>query len=872
MPCQRYAKCSDCFLGSVGGDLFMGIKQTIRSSPSLVIVMDRPSMQDKGNGWLLSDIVGAAMSTLCAGLKLDRKSVSVLSVVGCPSPADNPKQVASQVRRHRAARAANPSLPVKEDPDDICGLGDEAAATIAAHGAPVLLMGDAAFARFCPPEMKEHSAESGRGTVWQAGGIWYGSTYSLRKATGDGTLMPVIMSDARKLMAYHAGYRWMDCDTSDAVVFPDTARITADLSALVAWSKAEKAEGRDGAVAYDTETDSKNPMQANLRCVQFSNGALTCIVPLLKNNGVRWPDWDRRIRLLRRFFEVVPVFGHNSGTYDALVIEQSLGITPMMETDTILLDQLSDNNLPHRLGFAVSYRTMAPDAWKADHQATEAQSEKELYVYALRDAHRTWLLRGKLEPIVDSRGQRHLVEREKTLQLIGKKMQRLGLRVNLEAAKVRRDETRDRLNGLLSEFRNAMPAESKSLNPMSSKQLSALLYDKWALPVPEYSEDTGDPSVDDSAMRKMLIEWTLSQEQRDIIQLVRRAKSDFKLLGTYLLPLIPWGQTYKNASGQERPGIVGPDGRVHPTYSRRPSSGRYSSSDPNAQNIDNHTRGLYVPEDGHVFVGCDSKALELACIGEAAQAAHIINWFNSPGVCPHNETMEGVYGPGIWNMAGAPKTRGKKGDPGSVFYNTRGLIKNVRYASIYAAGAPTVWKQVTAAEDENRNLLYAAITLSQVRFIVEKLKTLDPEIPAWWQSQKEDIRRRGYVEDPLWGRRRYLPPDGNLSEVVNHPIQAMGFVIVAEAMYELMYGPQPWFTTYTAGPRPDFDPDIFRFQFSQRTGQVTNTHDSLVWEVKESDGDAALAGLTWAMTRKTRRYGYLTYDAEGKKGKTWEEV
>ena len=870
MPCVLSDSCVGCALGSHGVALHTGVKQTVRNAPVLRVVIDHPSQQDKDNGYLLSDMAGTALQTALDRLGIPRDRVSVVSVLPCAVPGDSLDDFGRNLRKTRrvgGVAGENPAL---------CG----AKVYTGEENCPTILCGPLAYA-WGKPVAEAGSgvgmtADEARGTVWESKGAglggWRGVSYSLGRVASEMTLMPVLVSDIGKLVRWAQGReRWSAGEFSS--LNPTDDEIKAGLRRLWRWAKAG-AEGENRAVAYDTEADSKYALYAELRCFTLSNGEYTLVVPMISVHGEKYPNWEARKEWVTAFFREISVFGHNAGNYDALLVEQTLGITPKLVADTILLDQLSDNNLPHRLGFAVSYRLDAPDAWKADHTATTARGDGELYNYALKDAHRTFMLRAELERTVDQRGQRELVSRELGLQLIGKKMTRLGLKVNLGAAEVRRDEVRAKLAGLESDIRSLLGGRGagrggKPLNIASSQQLGKLLYDDWNLAIPEYSEITGEPSVNDSAMRKMLIEWVLTDEQREFIGLVRRAKSEQKLLGTYLEPLIPWGKTYGET---ERTGIIGPDGRVHPSYSRLPSSGRYSSQEPNGQNIDNETRELYVPEDENVYVGCDSKALELACIGEAAGAAHIIEWFNTPGLCPHNETMEGVYGPGIWKLPGAPKARGKKGDPGSVFYNTRGLIKNVRYAYIYAAGAPTVWQQVTAAEDAKRNLLYAAVTLPQVRDILEKLKKLDPEIPEWWESQKRAIRRRGYVEDPLWGRRRYLPEGGSLSEIVNHPIQAMGFVIVAEAMFELMHGKQPWFSTETAGVRPDFDSELFRFRFSNRTGQVTNTHDSLVWEVPRERESEALAGLVWAMTRRTKKFGKLTYDAEGKGGRTWAAV
>jgi DNA polymerase I-like protein with 3'-5' exonuclease and polymerase domains len=487
-------------------------------------------------------------------------------------------------------------------------------------------------------------------------------------------------------------------------------------------------------------------------------------------------------------------------------------------------------------------------------------------VYCAKDACVTEHIYTPIMEIVKARKQDHLIPREQMLQRAGYAMQKMGLKVNLEAVEAMKAEYEVKL---LESEAICKSIAGEKFNPRSFPQVGSVLFDKFGLAPVTYSEETGEPSTDDDSLRRMLIQYDLRDEQRAFIEGVRRVRASSKLLGTYLRPLIPWNKTYKTPGGEEKVGIVAPDGRIHPSYNRLPATGRYSSSDPNAQNIPEGLRGLFVPNEGHVFVACDSDQLEARYIGEEALAMRMVEVFNS-GLDLHNETMEIIYGKGIWQLDGAPDDRRKKGK--GTFKNTRAITKNVRYAWQYAAGVKRIWEQVTSAEDDEGRLLFAHLTQEDVREVVEGLNKADPEIPRWWAQTQLFHRKYGYIADRLWGRRRDFKGMPSINEQVNHPIQSGGFHMVAEAMITLLYGEQEWFATVPGGPRPDFDPALLSFNFANKTGLATQTHDSVMFEVPTERADEAMAAIQWAMTRRAKVGALLTYTAEAKIGATWRDV
>jgi DNA polymerase I-like protein with 3'-5' exonuclease and polymerase domains/uracil-DNA glycosylase len=607
-------------------------------------------------------------------------------------------------------------------------------------------------------------------------------------------------------------------------------------------------------IAYDVETDAKNPLEANLRCLAFSNEDTSVVIPILSIDGATrafCPEEEAEVLdILRNFLTDprVPLTGHNAGQYDRLVCEEQLGVTPKLSADTLLLHLIADNEMPHNLGFVGSRYTDFTEAWKADHTATQAKTDEDLHTYCAKDACVTARVVTPLAKVIRARAQWPLLKREHQLQDIGCKMQRLGMYI---------DQTRLLEHEILFEAKLAKNRDiclrigPKDFNPNSTHQLRRFIFDEWGLAPVKYNEKSGDPSTDDDSLRRMLTEYGLDEEKNVFLQAIRLLRRNTKLLSTYVRPL--------------KSGLVLADGRVHPAYNRLPASGRYSSSEPNAQNIPYGLRDIFIPQPGHVFVGADADQLELRYIAEEADAERLIRVINS-GMDPHNETMEIVYGKGIWTLDGAPKERTKKGS--GTFKATRGVTKNVRYAWQYAASVPKIWEQVVSVEDDSGKLIYAHLTKRDIRDVVRGLERADPEIPKWWQQTRNSYRRNGYVADSLWGRRRDFKNEEKLNELVNHPIQTGGAVVIHEAMLHLTRGNPGW-STETAEPA---DIEIIPFDFEKRTGLVNQCHDSLLFEVAEEDGERTREWLQSAMTRRRRSGARVVYTAEAEIGMNWKEV
>jgi DNA polymerase-1 len=82
------------------------------------------------------------------------------------------------------------------------------------------------------------------------------------------------------------------------------------------------------------------------------------------------------------------------------------------------------------------------------------------------------------------------------------------------------------------------------------------------------------------------------------------------------------------------PSLVAPDGRIHSTFNQLgAATGRFSSNDPNLQNIPIKTekgkaiRGGFISAPGYTFIGCDYSQIELRIAALLSQDANLLQTF-----------------------------------------------------------------------------------------------------------------------------------------------------------------------------------------------------------------------------------------------------
>lgn len=540
------------------------------------------------------------------------------------------------------------------------------------------------------------------------------------------------------------------------------------------------------------------------------------------------------------------------------------------------MHRLVKAELPHSLGYLGSTLTDVI-AWKAGKEATTASADMDLWLYNARDVAVTARVAVPLVGEVHRRGlgridgsgvREGLLKDDHEIQRICTVMHRNGMKID----QVRRREFLDDYSARLSKWhakvmiapqsvREVWRQETKTrgvpFNPGSSQQVARLLYEDWDLE-PEVFTDGGDPSVSDAALRKLLADPTLEKDRRDFIRALRQFRKAQKVVSTYLNPSAPPlpGQT-RGRFKEDYKGWLRDNGRVHADWKAHVVvTGRLASS-PNVQNCPVNLRSMFVPEPGNVLVYADADQLELRIAAARWGAARYMEAF-SRGQDPHQTTMNMIFGDDMWTWDGAPPKahRYMKKWPGGkiagYFSDMRDLAKRVQYASQYGAATETVHDVITSAEDKHGELIYADLSVSEVRALHDAWLEGAPEFAQGWDKEMAYFHKHGYVREDLAGRVRDCLDGDDLNTVVNFPIQSSGAAsintatIAIDSLYPCEYA-------------------------GQYTGLINQCHDALTLEVPLKDAEKCRRDLQDAMSGTTSALPGVEFKAEAIIKMRWED-
>jgi DNA polymerase-1 len=225
--------------------------------------------------------------------------------------------------------------------------------------------------------------------------------------------------------------------------------------------------------------------------------------------------------------------------------------------------------------------------------------------------------------------------------------------------------------------------------------------------------------------------------------------------------------TYADALGDE---IDGKTGRVHTTFAlAATATGRFSSSDPNIQNIPIRTeegrkiRGAFVAEPGHLLLSADYSQIELRLAAHVADIAELKRAFQE-GHDIHALTASEVFGVPLDKMDSL----------------TRRRAKAINFGIIYGISAFGLGNQIGVPQGE---------AAAYIRAYFERF----PGILAYMERIKTEARRAGYVET-IFGRKCFIPGirDANPArragaerQAINAPLQGSAADIIKRAMSRL---------------------------------------------------------------------------------------
>jgi DNA polymerase-1 len=545
------------------------------------------------------------------------------------------------------------------------------------------------------------------------------------------------------------------------------------------------------AFAFDTETDSLDPMRATLVGISVAvepNHA--AYIPL----GHGYPgapvqlDRDAALRQLAPLFEDPGKrkIGQH-GKYDLHVLRR-YGIRVAGYAEDTMLESfvLNSGNSRHDMD-SLAQRFLGYDTIKYEQVAGKGAKAipfsqvgiDQATCYAAEDADITLRLHGVLSEKLAAVPTLQRVYREIEMPLVPvlERVESNGVKIDTDEL---RRQSEDLSRRMLTLQQQATELAGRAFSMDSPKQLGALLFDELKLPA-LVKTPSGQPSTNEEALEAIA-------DQHELPRVILEYRGLAKLRSTYTDKL------------QDS---LNPDtGRVHTSYHQAgAATGRLASSEPNLQNIPIRTedgrriRRAFVAPPGRRLVACDYSQIELRIMAHLSEDQALLRAFES-GADVHRATAAEVFG---------------KPSLEEVTANERRAAKAINFGLMYGMSAFGLARQLGIPRGQAQD--YIALYFSRY-----------PGVRDYMERTRQQARELGYVET-VFGRRLYLEyiQRGNQAQragaeraAINAPMQGTAADIIKRAMVSI----DGWLAAQ-----------------QQRALMILQVHDELVFECDEAFAD-----------------------------------
>lgn len=386
-------------------------------------------------------------------------------------------------------------------------------------------------------------------------------------------------------------------------------------------SRLEKSER----FSIDTETTSRNPMEARLVGLSFS---LTAGEAFYIPCGHKGQDASLQLKPEVILEQLRPVLenpeikkvGQNI-KYDWLILNRYGIFLQGVCFDTMVasylinpskrahnLDQIALDFLDHK---TISYEDVTG---KGKHAVGfEYVPLKKAIPYACEDADITLLAADVLKPRLEDMGVMELFKNvELPLIPVLMRMEQAGICIDTQQL-----QTLSKSFGMQLEQLEQMvfSLAGEPFNINSSQQLGRILFEKLKLPTQKKTKKKTGYSTDVSVLETLA-------KNHELPAHILRHRTLSKLKTTYADALID---------------LVNPEtGRIHTSYNQTvTSTGRLSSSDPNLQNIPIRTpegrqiRSAFIPKNGWLLLAADYSQIELRILAHYSRDEILLEAFNN---------------------------------------------------------------------------------------------------------------------------------------------------------------------------------------------------------------------------------------------------
>ena len=534
---------------------------------------------------------------------------------------------------------------------------------------------------------------------------------------------------------------------------------------------------KNGILAVDTETNGLDRIDGKIAGIcLYTPGEKGIYIPVghvsymtnqpLKDNVAR--------ETMENFFKVcnehnVKYILHNA-KFDMHILYWMIGVKIVPYWDTLIAGQLLNENEPH--GLKVLYQKYCV---RADEEQQVAKFNTLFngiefnsippsvgYMYAAFDPIMTYELYKFQEQYLDKevgqycyrKGLERVADvfREIEMPLIEVvfDMEVQGVDIDTELAKELKDKYTYYMNlavdnfkaqiielevaGAFDELRVKHPDKYNkiselgdiNINIASNAQLVILFYDVLKLDPPKGQRSVGEEQ--------------LKQLHHPLVDCILEYRGMSKLLSTYI-------EAIPNH-------IAKKDGKLHANFNQYGAkTGRFSSSDPNLQNIPSKTkklsdgtvidaghdiRQMFIAGEGNVIIGGDFSQQEPRCLAHMSQDENMINAYL------HGKDLYATIASKLYNK---PYEECKEFRPDGTVNpegkQRRSSVKPILLGIMYGRGVNSIAEQMN-------------ITKEEAQQVINDFYKQFPKVKEFVEFAQENARTYGFVET-AWGRKRRLP-------------------------------------------------------------------------------------------------------------------
>ena len=265
-----------------------------------------------------------------------------------------------------------------------------------------------------------------------------------------------------------------------------------------------------------------------------------------------------------------------------------------------------------------------------------------------------------------------------------------------------------------------------NINIASNAQLVILFYDVLKLDPPKGQRSVGEEQ--------------LKQLHHPLVDCILEYRGMSKLLSTYIVAIPNH--------------IAKKDGKLHANFNQYGAkTGRFSSSDPNLQNIPSKTkklsdgtvidaghdiRQMFIAGEGNVIIGGDFSQQEPRCLAHMSQDENMINAYL------HGKDLYATIASKLYNK---PYEECKEFRPDGTVNpegkQRRSSVKPILLGIMYGRGVNSIAEQMN-------------ITKEEAQQVINDFYKQFPKVKEFVEFAQENARTYGFVET-AWGRKRRLP-------------------------------------------------------------------------------------------------------------------